>query len=153
MKIRQRLSDLLFDASKRLVPLEPVRYGVRIVHDEDYCPQTFDWSITSSEEIEAYVEELAKLETGEWVALGMIVVRQCMSCGDVDEAERSTALWGIVVPAAGLAEPETPPEWLYGVGPKHVDLMHIDKITEPTLRETAGFLIAEEQGKADGSIR
>jgi hypothetical protein len=67
---------------------------VRWVYDEYYETQGSYWLGTEEETREAEDAEIAKLESGEWVALGCIVETKCVHCGAWSEAD---SLWGIVI--------------------------------------------------------
>ena len=53
---------------------------------------------TEEETRAAEDEEIAKLESGEWVVLGCIVETQCHHCGEWKERD---ACWGIVIEPDG----------------------------------------------------
>ena len=65
----------------------------RWVYDESYETRGSYGLDTEAETREAEDSELAKLESGEWVALGCIV-EKVASCGEYHETD---SLWGIVI--------------------------------------------------------
>ena len=128
--IRQHLSNIFHAASVKLVPLEPVRYGVRVVRDENYWPELAG---DDDESREWYAKETADLDDEATVALGVIVVRECPCCGHVDEAPHSTALWGIVI------------DWPASISfDKPLHFFDLALLPDTYLREVAAELIAEE---------
>jgi len=73
---------------------------VACVYDPDYSTVGSYALATDDDTSEAEAAELAKLESGEWVACGMLVferIEACAACGrDAEWVERDS-LWGIVI--------------------------------------------------------
>lgn len=66
---------------------------VRFVYDEQYDP--FFWLDENNPDSNKYCkEESEKLESGEWVVIGIIKESQCESCGHF---EHKDSIWGCVV--------------------------------------------------------
>lgn len=70
--------------------------GVRChwVFDTDYQTEGSYGLATEAETAEAEAEERAKLDSGEWLALGCVVAHQCEKCGEWFEGD---SCWGIVI--------------------------------------------------------
>ena len=80
----------------------PQDFGVRIVWDELHETEGSYAYETDEETREAEAEERAKLESGEWVVVGMIAYTRCPCCGTELETDPHTSLWGIVTDSSDL---------------------------------------------------
>ncbi len=66
---------------------------VRVVYDTEYTPEGSFAYDTPEETARAEREERADLESGEYVAVGVIVETACSTCGTW---EHSDSVWGCV---------------------------------------------------------
>jgi hypothetical protein len=95
---RKSIAETLRTVADRI---DPPQFGVKIVWDE-YHETEGSYAYGSDEEdARAVAEELAKLESGEWVVIGMIAYERD-SRGNAYETDVPASLWGIVVTADEL---------------------------------------------------
>lgn len=102
--IRTQTADALHAAGDRLHALarkiDPPELGVRLVWDDDYQSEG-SWATGSDEEDAAAVsEEQSKIESGEWIVVGMIAMERDRWTGEVRETDTPASLWGIVTEAS-----------------------------------------------------
>lgn len=76
----------------------PKRY--QLMDDDDYRSEGA-WALATEEETAAAVaEEQAKLNSGEWIAVGCIVTEPCPApehCPCCAQTHETDSLWGIVI--------------------------------------------------------
>lgn len=126
---RPAVATILHDAGDRLHSLarkiDPPAYGVRLVWDEDYEP----WGDID------LAEERAKLDSGEWVVVGMIAIERDRN-GVVRETDIPASLWGIVTSSTDI-------NWgAWESNGRRADIFDLDEL-EGYLRELASQIISE----------
>lgn len=136
--IAARLTGLADRIDPKGAPLPT--WGIKIVHDEDHETDGSYALGSDEEDARAGAEERAKLESGEWVALGMIAMQRCGDCGEARESDKPADLWGIVVTSGEV------PDWAYpDIAKRDGALLWGEELDElgPYLREIANEIIAE----------
>jgi hypothetical protein len=98
--MRTKIADTLRAAGDELHALarkiDPPDYGVRIGWDDTYeIDGATAWG--EPEDSDYAAETRAKLESGEWIVVGMIAVERDRD-GTVRETDTPASLWGIVSP-------------------------------------------------------
>ena len=74
----------------------------RLVHDDQHETRGSYGLATEAETTAAEDEEIAKLESGEWIVLGCIVAEPCTRahgehCQDCNGWDETDSCWGIVI--------------------------------------------------------
>ena len=101
---RQSIATKIETAGRKLADrIDPPQYGVRIVWDEGYeIDGATAWG--EPEDSEYAAETRAKLESGEWIVVGVVAIqRNARDTLTVHETDRHASLWGIVTDASDLA--------------------------------------------------
>jgi hypothetical protein len=113
-----------------------IRIGVRIVVQDDFTPGENDQEnakyATKAEERAEYRalarEAVAKHESGEWTAYGVMAVHECPACGEAHDGTAS--LWGIETETTTLA---------------NAVVWDLAEIGNEYLRELAAEVVADER--------
>jgi hypothetical protein len=101
---RSTLAAGIVTAAERMADrIDPPEYGVRIVWDDDYeIEGATGWG--EPEDSDYAAETRAKVESGEWVIVGVTAVQRSPHDGDsvTRETDTHASLWGIVTDASDL---------------------------------------------------
>ncbi len=128
-------TKILTSAERIADRIDPPTYGVKIVWDNDYeIDGATAWG--DPEDAQYAAETRAKLESGEWIVVGMIVAQQS---GHAPTDETAISLWGIVTDTTDLGDAYD--RW---DGYKSEVIWDLDEL-HGYLRTVADELIAEAQ--------
>jgi hypothetical protein len=137
MITKTAVADQLHTAGDRLHALarkiDPPELGVRIMWDDGYRSEGSYALGSDAEDAAAVAEETAKLESGDYIVVGMVAVERDRRTGEVRESDAPHAsLWGIVTDWRDAPDFEG----------KTLDVFDLDTL-RGYLRETADEIISE----------
>lgn len=131
---RQSIATAIEQTAQRLADrIDPPEYGVRIVWDDDYeIDGATAWG--EPEDSDYAAETRTKLDSGEWITVGMIAIQRSGHDAEVRETDRHASLWGVVADTS-----DAPDSW---DGYKSGPIWDLDELSG-YLRTVADEIIAE----------